>query len=67
MRRGEHRTFEAKNEFRFRNIGNAAGPRLTLNGVLIPPLGRDGKVLHDFVLNRKTLTEIPADSDRSQP
>jgi len=67
MRRGEHRTFEAKNEFRFRTIGNAGGPRLTLNGVQIPPLGRDGKVVHDFVLNRKTLTEIPADSDRSQP
>jgi transcriptional regulator with XRE-family HTH domain len=67
MRRGEHRTFEAKNEFRFRNIGNAGGPRLTLNGVQIPPVGRDEKVVHNFVLNRKTLTEIPADSDRSQP
>ncbi len=67
MRRGEHRTFEAKNEFRFRTVGNAAGPHLTLNGVQIPPLGRGGKVVHDVVLNRKTLTEIPADSERSQP
>ena len=67
MKRGEHRTFEAKNEFRFRNIGNAAGPRLTLNGVQIPPLGREGKVLHDRVFNRQTLTEVPADSNRSEP
>jgi len=66
MQSGEHRTFEAKNEFRFRTIGNPRGPRLTLNGVQIPPLGGD-RTLHDFVLNRKTLTEIPADSDRSQP
>lgn len=67
MRRGEHRVFDAKNEFRFKTIGNAAGPRLSLNGVQIPPLGRDGKVLHDRVFNRKTLTEVPSDSNRSEP
>jgi transcriptional regulator with XRE-family HTH domain len=67
MKRGEHRVFDAKNEFRFKTIGNAAGPRLSLNGVQIPPLGREGKVLHDRVFNRKTLTEVPADSNRSEP
>jgi transcriptional regulator with XRE-family HTH domain len=67
LKRGEHRTFEAKNEFRFRTIGNAAGPRMTLNGVQIPPLGREGKVLHDRAFNRQTLTEVPADSNRSEP
>lgn len=67
MKRGEHRVFDAKNEFRFKTIGNAAGPRLSLNGVQIPPLGREGKVLHDRVYNRKTLTEVPADSNRSEP
>jgi len=67
MRRGEHRVFDAKDEFRFKTIGNAAGPRLTLNGVEIPPLGHEGKVLHDKVFNRKTLTEVPADSNRSEP
>lgn len=67
MKRGEHRVFDAKNEFRFKTIGNAAGPRLSLNGVQIPPLGREGKVIHDRVFNRKTLTEIPADSSRSEP
>lgn len=67
MKRGEHHVFDAKNEFRFKTIGNAAGPRLTLNGVQIPPLGRDGKVLHDRIFNRQTLTEVPADSNRSEP
>lgn len=67
MRRGDHRVFDAKNEFRFKTIGNAAGPRLSLNGVQIPPLGHEGKVLHDRVFNRKTLTEVPADSNRSEP
>lgn len=67
MKRGDHHVFDAKNEFRFKTIGNAAGPRLSLNGVQIPPLGREGKVLHDRVYNRKTLTEVPADSNRSEP
>ena len=67
MKRGEHRVFDAKNGFRFKTIGNAAGPRLSLNGVQIPPLGREGKVLHDRVFDRKTLTEVPADSNRSEP
>ena len=67
MKRGDHRVFDAKNEFRFKTIGNAAGPRLSLNGVQIPPLGREGKVLHDRIFNRKTLTEVPADSNRSEP
>jgi cytoskeleton protein RodZ len=67
MKRGDHRVFDAKNEFRFKTIGNAAGPRLSLNGVQIPPLGHEGKVLHDKVFDRKTLTEVPADSNRSEP
>jgi len=67
MRRGDHRVFDAKNQFRFKTIGNAAGPKLSLNGVEIPPLGREGKVLHDRVFDRKTLTEVPADSNRSEP
>jgi len=67
MKRGDHRVFDARNEFRFKTIGNAAGPRLSLNGVEIPPLGKDGKVLHDRVFNRKTLTDVPVDSNRSEP
>jgi transcriptional regulator with XRE-family HTH domain len=67
LKRGDHKTFDAKNQFRFHKIGNAAGPRLTLNGVQIPPLGPEKKVLHDRIFNRQTLTEVPADNNRSEP
>ena len=52
LRRGYHRTIEAKDRFRFRTIGNAAGITLTLNDKPVPSLGRNGQVLHDVVLDR---------------
>jgi len=55
LRRGYHRTIEAKERFRFRTIGNAAGIALTLNDKPVPPLGRDGQVLHDVVFDRDSL------------
>jgi hypothetical protein len=67
MRRGDHHTFDAKSEFRFATIGNAGGVGATLNGVAIPPFGREGQVRHDKLLNRETLREVPADAERSRP
>jgi cytoskeleton protein RodZ len=58
LRRGYHRTIEAKDRFRFRTIGNAAGISLTLNDKPVPPLGRDGQVLHDLVLDRESLQKM---------
>jgi len=58
MVRGERRTFEATEAFRFRNIGNAAGLKLTLNGTVVPPLGEDGEVIRNRVFDRKVLDEI---------
>ena len=55
MHRGDKRTFEAKDQFRFRTIGNAAGLSLTLNDVKVPALGRAGQVLHDRVFDRAWL------------
>ncbi|HXH91777.1 MAG TPA: DUF4115 domain-containing protein, partial [Thermoanaerobaculia bacterium] len=55
LRRGYHRTIEAKERFRFRTIGNAAGIVLTLNDKPVPPLGRGGQVLHDVVFDRESL------------
>jgi cytoskeletal protein RodZ len=55
LRRGYHRTIEAKERFRFRTIGNAAGIALTLNDRPLPPLGRGGQVLHDVVFDRESL------------
>lgn len=60
LRRGDRRTFEALNAFRFRTIGNAAGVRLTLNGVEMPRLGSDGSVLHDHVLDHSSIPAAAA-------
>ena len=54
-KRGEKKTFEAKDRFRFRTIGNAAGVMLTINDVHIPTLGREGQVKHDVVFDRDYL------------
>lgn len=62
MVRGERRTFEANEAFRFRNIGNAAGLRLTLNGAIVPPLGADGEVIRNRVFDRDVLKTIRADA-----
>ena len=58
LRRGFHRTVEAKDGFRFKTIGNAAGVTMTLNDVPMPSLGHDGQVLHDVVLDRTTLQKL---------
>jgi cytoskeletal protein RodZ len=57
MRRGEHRAVEAKDSFHFRTIGNAGGVTLTLNDVKLPPVGRDGQVVHDRIVDRQTLEQ----------
>jgi cytoskeletal protein RodZ len=58
MLRGERHTFEANDAFRFRNIGNAAGLKLTLNGAVVPPLGADGEVIRNRVFDREALEKI---------
>ncbi|HEY0158871.1 MAG TPA: RodZ domain-containing protein [Thermoanaerobaculia bacterium] len=58
MEKGERRTFEAADAFRFRNIGNAAGLRLTLNGATVPPLGEVGEVVKNRVFDRNVLQQI---------
>jgi hypothetical protein len=66
MLRGERRTFEANDAFRFRNIGNAAGLKLTLNGAAIPPLGEDGEVIKNRVFDRQSLQKIRAGTPNPQ-
>lgn len=65
LRAGEHRTFEAQNEFRFRTIGNAAGVALTLNGIKIPALGKDGEVVKNRTYDRDSLEELRSEQPRS--
>ncbi|HEV7425826.1 MAG TPA: RodZ domain-containing protein [Thermoanaerobaculia bacterium] len=60
LRRGFHRTVEAKDAFRFKTIGNAGGVSMTLNDLPVPSLGQDGQVLHDVVLDRAVLQKLQA-------
>jgi cytoskeleton protein RodZ len=57
MKRGESRTFDATQEFRFSTIGNAAGLELTLNGTKLPPLGATGQVIRDRRYDLQTVRE----------
>jgi cytoskeletal protein RodZ len=59
LRHGERRMVEAKDSFHFRTVGNAAGLKLVLNDVPLPPLGRDGQVIHDRVFDRGDLRRNP--------
>lgn len=58
MRRGDHRAFEAKDRFRFRTIGNAAGLTVRLNDIELPPLGDDGEVIKNRVFDRASLESL---------
>jgi transcriptional regulator with XRE-family HTH domain len=58
MMKGEHKTFDASQFFRFRAIGNAGGLSLTLNGTRIPTLGRDGEVIRNRVFDRGALDRL---------
>ncbi|MCU1246265.1 MAG: family transcriptional regulator [Acidobacteria bacterium] len=62
LKRGEQKTFDAREEFRFRTIGNAGGVALTLNDTKLPSLGHEGQVVRDRVFDRETLRKVAGDS-----
>jgi cytoskeleton protein RodZ len=66
LHRGFHRTVEAKDGFRFKTIGNAAGLTMTLNDIPVPSLGHDGQVLHDVVVDRAMLQHLQTPSAPAQ-
>jgi cytoskeletal protein RodZ len=59
-RRGTRETFEAREGFRFKRIGNAAGVILMLNDKQIPPLGREGHVVRNRTFDRAYLDKLNA-------
>jgi transcriptional regulator with XRE-family HTH domain len=67
LRKGDRRTFEASEAFRFRTIGNAAGLKLTLNGALIPALGDNGEVIKNRIFDRQALTRIRDENRGAAP
>ncbi len=58
MMSGEQHAFEAKDRFRFRTVGNAAGLTLRLNDIELPPLGDDGEVIKNRVFDRAALESL---------
>lgn len=65
LRAGDKRSFEAQQEFRFKTIGNAGGVIVTLNDQRLEPFGREGRVRHDIVLDRKFLEDRARESRSS--
>ena len=59
-RRGTRDSFEAKNNFTFKRIGNAAGVILMLNDKQLPPLGDDGQVIKNRVYDRAFVEKLTA-------
>ena len=57
-RLGTRETLEAKDNFKFRRIGNAAAVILMLNDKQVPPLGRDGQVIKNRVFDRAYLEKL---------
>jgi transcriptional regulator with XRE-family HTH domain len=67
MLRGEHKTFDANESFRFRTIGNAAGLSLTLNGTKVPSLGGEGDVVKNRVFDREALNRLRGTGETPKP
>lgn len=55
---GSRQEFEAKEQFTFAKIGNAAGLNLVINGVPVPALGDEGEVVRNRVFDREVLSEL---------
>ncbi len=66
MHKGDHQTFTAKNGFKFRTIGNAAGLTLMLNDAKLPSLGAEGEVVKNRTFDRDTLAELLSDERRKE-
>ena len=64
---GDRRTFEVKERFRIESIGNAAGVTLTLNEVRLPPLGGNGDVVRNRVLDRAFLENLRKNAAGATP
>lgn len=65
LKKGYKQTIDAKESFRFRTIGNAAGVSLSLNGLPLPPLGKEGEVIKNRVFDRDALEELRSGAPRS--
>jgi cytoskeletal protein RodZ len=67
MHLGERRTFDAADEFRFKTVGNAAAVTVMIDNIQVPPLGKDGQVVHNRVFNRASMQKLAATETRGNP
>ena len=58
MKEGGRQSFEAKEQFRFRTIGNAGGLTVYLNDNRLPPLGDNGEVVKNRIYDREFLQKL---------
>ncbi|MGZ8831775.1 MAG: helix-turn-helix domain-containing protein [Thermoanaerobaculia bacterium] len=65
-RSGTRDSFEAKDGFRFKRIGNAAAVILMLNDRQLPPLGNDGQVIKNRVFDRAFVEKLNATPEKPQ-
>jgi hypothetical protein len=65
-RSGTRDSFEAKEGFRFKRIGNAAAVILMLNDRQLPPLGDDGQVIRNRVFDRAFVEKLNATPEKPQ-
>lgn len=66
MKKGQSYTFAAKNQFKFRRIGNAAGVVVTVNETHFPPLGGDGEVVRNRIIDREALVTATQNTNGSR-
>jgi cytoskeleton protein RodZ len=55
LKSGDHRTFEARNQFFFSTVGNPDALTMTLNDIKIPTLGKHGRAVHKKTFDREWL------------
>jgi len=55
---GTTQTLQADNQIEFTSIGNAGGLSLKVNGHTVPPLGKTGDVLQNYIIDENKVKEL---------
>ncbi|NLP45040.1 MAG: helix-turn-helix domain-containing protein [Peptococcaceae bacterium] len=58
LKAGTIKVFEGTEQIEFVSVGNAGGFEIKLNGELLPPLGKSGEVINNYVLTKDTLNNM---------
>ena len=58
LKAGTNKVFEATEQIEFVSVGNAGGFEIKLNGKTLPPLGKSGDVINNYVLTKDILNNL---------